>query len=124
MTICNSNIRFHLAPLGLARARPLPRVVIPPPLALVTVPRPPPPRLRLEFGRDFDAEVVDFEGAREEVGRFETNDVSAVLAYQTKHQAISEGDISNMKVVSPSMSWWVLSVSRDRAIYPFSVRSS
>lgn len=74
---------FHLAPRGLALARPLPFVPRPFPRAappLVPVAMLPTPRLlKPELDRDVDVGAVNFDEAREEFGRLDTYEVSAVL---------------------------------------------
>ena len=71
-----SNQFFHLVPRDLALARPLPLVPRPSERAappLVPVAMPPTPRLfRPELGRDVDVGALNFDEAREEVGRVET----------------------------------------------------
>ena len=74
-------------PRLLARARPLP-------LVPRLLPRPTPPRVPVlfpvtprlsipELGRDVDLGALNLDEARDEVGRLETKEVSAVLKYMS-----------------------------------------
>lgn len=74
-------------PRPLARARPLP-------LVPRLLPRPTPPRVLVlfpmtprffipELGRDVDMGALNLDDARDEVGRLETKEVSAVLKYMS-----------------------------------------
>lgn len=100
----------YLAPRGLARARPLPRVPRPvprfvPPLLPVPAVGPPPRLSSPDLGRDVALGVVYFDEAREEVGRFDIYDVSAVLLsiiLSVINDMRNEKSFANIKVVSPS----------------------
>lgn len=75
--------RGHFPPRPLALTKPLPLVPRPlpraaPPRVLVLFPMA--PRLFMpELGRDVDVGAPNFDDVREEVGKLETNEVSAVL---------------------------------------------